>query len=62
MIFFDALVACLVLKIWSTDALMALAVTCMIAFLRVLPKLNRLLNIIDNSIVQVDYEKNEEDN
>lgn len=62
MIIFDALVACLVIKFFSTDALLALGITCMIAFLRLMPRLNRVLEAFEIGIIELIEENNEEEN
>ncbi len=61
MLLFDALVACLVLKFWSTDAVVALGVTCMIAFLRLMPKLTYILKLFEEGMMNLVVE-NEENN
>lgn len=61
MIIFDALVACLVIKFFSTDALLALGITCMIAFLRLMPRLNKVLEAFEIGIIELIEENNEEE-
>ncbi len=62
MLILDAIFACLVLRYLSDNAVLALCVMAVVTFLRLAPKLNRLLDIIEHSIVLVDYEENEEEN
>lgn len=56
MLMLDAVVACIVIKLFSIDALMALGATCMISFIRVLPDIKRIMKVLEMS--EIEYIEN----
>lgn len=61
MLFVDGLFALLLVNFLGEDALMTLGVLCMVTFLRIVPKLTKVLDVLNHAMIEVEFENNKEE-
>lgn len=61
MLFIDGLFALLLVNFLGVDALMTLGVLCMVTFLRIVPKLTKVLDVLTHAMIEVEFEDNKEE-
>jgi hypothetical protein len=61
MLFVDGLFALLLVNFLGVDALMTLGVLCMVTFLRIVPKLTKVLDVLTHAMIEVEFENNKEE-
>lgn len=61
MLFLDGLFALLLVNFLGVDALITLGVLCMVTFLRIVPKLTKVLDVLTHAMIEVEFENNKEE-
>lgn len=61
MLFVDGLFALLLVNFLGVDALITLGVLCMVTFLRIAPKLTKVLDVLTHAMIEVNFENNKEE-
>lgn len=61
MSFVDGLFALLLVNFLGADALMTLGALCMVTFLRIVPKLTKVLDVLTHAMIEVEFKNNKEE-